>query len=125
MDIEKVVATEHNKRQCAKIVRYVADNPDRFKELVEIFLRGPYRITQRAAWPLSVCVEEHPELALPHLAALIKSPVQPGVHDSVKRNVMRLLQFIEIPKRWHGRVLELAFNFLNDRKEPVAIRASQ
>jgi hypothetical protein len=35
---------------------------------------------------------------------------------------MRLLQFIELPKKWQGRVLELAFNSLNDRKEPVAVR---
>jgi hypothetical protein len=122
MDIEKAIAAEHSKRQCVKIVTYVSNNPSRFKELVDVFLKGPYRITQRAAWPLSVCVEAYPELAIPHLAALIKSPVRPGVHDSVKRNVMRLLQFINIPKRWHGRVLELAFNFLNDRREPVAIR---
>jgi hypothetical protein len=122
MDIEKAVAAEHSKRQCLKIVAYVSNNPGRFKELVEVFLKGPYRITQRAAWPLSVCVEAYPELAIPHLPLLIKSPVRPGVHDSVKRNVMRLLQFIDIPKRWHGRVLELGFNFLNDHKEPVAIR---
>ena len=122
MEIEKVLAAEHSKRQCQKVVNYVADDTDRFKKLIQVFLKGPYRITQRAAWPLSVCVEAYPHLAIPHLPVLIKSPLRPGVHDSVKRNVMRLLQFVEIPKRWHGRVLELAFNFLNDRREPVAIR---
>jgi hypothetical protein len=35
---------------------------------------------------------------------------------------MRLLQFAEIPRRFHGQVLELSFSFLQNRKQPVAVR---
>jgi hypothetical protein len=57
MDIKKVILKEHSKRQTAKVVSYIGKSPTRFKELVTLFLEGPYRLTQRAAWPLSYCVE--------------------------------------------------------------------
>lgn len=122
MDIEKTLAAEHSKRQCLKIVRYVGQDPERFSALVETFVKGPYTITQRAAWPLSVCVEAHPALATPHLAMLLKSAARSGVHNAVRRNVMRLMQFAVLPRRFHGRVMELAFRFLNDPKEAIAVK---
>jgi hypothetical protein len=122
MDLRKVILQEHSKAQALKIVSYIGSDAPRFKKLIEIFLAGPYRLTQRAAWPLSLCVEKHPALIVPHLKAILDYLQTPGIHDSVKRNVMRLLQFIEIPKRFHGQVTQTAFSFLQNKKEPVAIR---
>jgi hypothetical protein len=90
--------------------------------LVDIFLKGPYRVTQRAAWPLSKCVEKHPRLIIPHLKQILDLVQKRGIHDAVKRNTIRLLQFIDIPKRYHGRIAGICFTFLRNRREPVAIR---
>jgi hypothetical protein len=122
MDLEKEILKEHSKRQAQKIVKYVGDNPVRFKNLVTIFLAGPYRITQRAAWPLAICVEQHPSLAAPHLPSLLKHLSKPGIHDAVKRNTIRLLQHIEIPKRLHGKIAELCFGYLTNNEENIAVR---
>ncbi len=91
--------------------------------LVGIYLKGPYRITQRAAWPLSYCVVAHPELIDGHLSSMLKFVKKPGNHDSVKRNTVRLLQFIEIPKRFHGQVVDLCFGYLTNPNEPIAVKA--
>jgi hypothetical protein len=122
MDLRKEILKEHSLLQKNKIIDYVGNVPSRFSKLVTVFLEGPYRVTQRASWPLSCCVEEHPELVKPHLLTLLKSVRKPGVHDSVKRNVMRLLQFIDIPKNLEGKVAEECFRLFNDKKEPVAVR---
>ncbi len=122
MDLKKVILQEHSKGQALKIVRFVGIDPKRFKELVQVFLEGPYRITQRAAWPLSLCVQQHPKLILPYLKQILDFLDQPGIHDAVKRNTIRLLQFIDVPKRFHGQVANVCFTFLQDNKEPVAIR---
>lgn len=105
-----------------KIVIYVGSNPKRFAELVEIFLNGPYRVTQRAAWPLSNCVDLHPVLVKPHLKKLISFLGKAGEHDAVKRNILRFLQFIPIPKPLQGKTVDLCFQFFGSPKEPVAIR---
>lgn len=65
MDLLKAIEKEHSKTQCEKIVRYVGNDKVRFGELMQLFLKGEYRVTQRAGWPMSICVEKHPELITP------------------------------------------------------------
>ena len=122
MNLLNEVLREHSRPQMLKIVQYVGTDPEKFEELVHLFLTGPYRVTQRAAWPLSNCVELHPELVKPHLNKLITFLGKSGEHDSVKRNTLRFLQFISIPKSLQGKTADLCFQFLCNTKEPVAIR---
>jgi hypothetical protein len=122
MDIKKTLEKGHSKAQTNAIVSYIGANKNRFKALVDVYLEGPYRITQRAAWPLSIAVEKCPSLISPHLKRIIDFLHQPGTHDAVKRNTMRLLQFIEIPSGLQGKVLDICFEYLQDRKQAIAIR---
>jgi hypothetical protein len=122
LNLKKAIEREHSKNQAIKIVQFIGSDTSRFSELVQIFLDGPYRITQRASWPLSKCVEQHPELITPHLPVLLSAVQQPGHHVAVKRNVMRLLQFVRVPRRHQARVADLCFQFLTNRSEPIAVR---
>ncbi len=122
MNLVKVILKEHSKSQTDKISRYVGGSPKRFAELVAVFLAGPYRVTQRASWPLSYCVEHNPNLVKPHLKKIISYLHKQDEHDAVKRNIVRLLQYITIPKSLQGRTIDLCFHFLNSAKEPIAVR---
>lgn len=122
MDLLKEIDREHSRAMRNRIVAFVGQKKAHFAQLVGVFLAGPYRVTQRAAWPLSYCVQKHPELIFPHLGKVLAAAERPGAIDAVKRNVVRLLQFIEVPSRYRGRVAELCFRFLHDRKEPIAVR---
>lgn len=123
MDLKQVILQEHSRSQAEKIARYIGSDARRFKRLVDVFLAGPYRVTQRTAWPLSLCVETDPSLVMPYLKKILHHLRKPGIHDAVKRNTIRMLQFIEIPKSYHGEVADICFTFLQDAREPVAIRA--
>ncbi|WP_143165108.1 hypothetical protein [Chryseolinea serpens] len=48
---------------------------------------------------------------------------KPGIHHAVKRNTLRLLQYIELPKRLQGRVADLCFQYLQGKGEPIAVKA--
>jgi hypothetical protein len=122
MDLRKTILQAHTSSQTRKIVDYVGSNASRFKALVEVFVAGPYRVTQRAAWPLSYCVEYHPQLIKPHFKALLAMLRDPHAHVSARRNIIRLLQFVEIPKRYRGQVATTCFDLLQDHKETVAVR---
>ena len=122
MDVYKALLQPQSKALANKIVRYIGEDANRFSELVTVYLKGPYRITQRAAWPLGYCVENHPKLIVPHLKRILDYLKTPGIHDAVKRNTIRLLQFIDIPKKYHGRISSICFDYLQDPKEAVAIR---
>lgn len=122
MDLKAQILREHSKANCMAITKYVGSNPKRFGELVKVYIAGPYRVTQRAAWPLSCCIEDHPTLIEPHLKKILDFVTMPDAPVAVKRNTVRLLQFIEVPKKFQGRVTEICFNFLNDKKETVAVQ---
>ena len=122
MRLLEMLNQQQSKRQRDQIVCYIGSNQTRFTHLVKVFVGGPYRITQRAAWPLSYCAAQHPALARPHLRTLIDAAQQSNIHDAVKRNVVRLLQFVDIPKRLHGKAINLCLRFLTNTKEPVAVR---
>ncbi len=114
--------TEHSKRQTMAIVEFIGDDPKRFAELMKLFFAGEYRLTQRAAWPMNYCAERHPALILPYLPKLLDCLEREDMHDAVRRNVVRLLQTIEIPKRLAGRVYSHCVDLLDDASQPVAVR---
>ncbi len=122
MNIRDALVDEHSIRQTNLIVDYIGIDPLRFRELIDIFLSGEYRLAQRAAWPLGICSQFHPELVDPHLRKLVDQLERDDVHDAVKRNVTRLLQYIEIPDGLRGRILDICFRLVDDSKEPVAVR---
>jgi hypothetical protein len=122
MNLESEILGECSKRQCIRIATWIGTDTKRFKELMDLFLRGEYRITQRAAWIIKHCADEHAELVIPYVDRMIDRMVEANVHDAVKRNVVRILQDIEIPRRLAGKVATVCFEWLASAKEPVAVK---
>lgn len=122
MNLLKSILKEHSKAMTYQIVDYIGSSPTRFQELLILFLAGPYRVTQRAAWPMSYCVRSHPALIKPHLKKVLDHLSKPSIHDSVKRNTVRLLQDVKIPKSLQGRAADVCFEYLSNPKEPIAVR---
>lgn len=123
MILLKLIEKEHSKQQCERIVSYIGNDKERFAELVRLFLKGGYRITQRAAWPLSYCVRRHPELIAPYFKPLLDNLARPGIHVAVIRNTMRLLQDVKIPEKYQGRVMNTCFNFIQSPETAIAVKA--
>jgi hypothetical protein len=122
MDLEAEILREHSKRQAVRIASWAGTDKKRFRKLMELFLRGEYRVTQRSAWIVNLCAEKHPGLIRPYLQRMIRKMQEPGVHDAVKRNVIRILQFIEIPDTLLGEVTKVCFDYLASPNEPIAVR---
>ena len=71
---------------------------------------------------LSYCADQHPELIMPWIPAMVKKMKEPGVHDAVKRNVLRVLSTVEIPSPILGSVISVCFDELSSADSPVAVR---
>ncbi len=123
MDLKEALLKEHSKKNCDAIVAYIGSNPERFARLMELFFHGEYRVTQRASWPMSYCVQNHPELIVPYLTALIGNLRKKGLHDAIIRNTLRLLQHIDVPRKQHGRLMSICFEYVESPPVPVAIKA--
>lgn len=123
MKLREEILKEHSKAQAIKIVHWINNNQERFDELFELFIKDEYRVVQRAAWPLSYCVIGHPELIKKHFSKLIKNLQKPALHSAVKRNTIRLLQEVTIPKKYQGAVMDICFRYIASPKEAVAVKA--
>ena len=122
MNVREALLEVHSKDQAIKIADYVGTDPERFAELMRLMMGPVYRVSQRAAWPVSYCIERNPELVKPYFNDLIKQLEREDAHVAVRRNVARLLQFVDIPKRYAGRIFEACYSLLDDPNEPVAVR---
>ena len=123
MKLRETILKEHSKANCRRIVKWVGDDQKKFDELFKLFMNDEYRVVQRAAWPMSYCVEDHPGFIKKHFAKLLKALEKPGVHDSVKRNGIRLMQYADIPEKFHGQVMDICFRYISSPAEAVAIKA--
>jgi hypothetical protein len=55
---------------------------------------------------------------------LIKNLKKEHLHNAIKRNIVRLLQFVSLPEKYEGDVMNLCFHYLETPNEAVAIKAS-
>ena len=94
-----------------------------FDKDTDLFLNNEYRVVQRAGWPMTYCVEDHPEFIKKHFAKVLKALEKPGAHDSIKRNTIRFMQYVDIPKRFHGQVMDVCFRYFSSPTEAIAIKA--
>ena len=122
MDIRQALMAEHSKRQTMAIVEFIGDDARRFAELMKFLFAGEYRLTQCAAGIMGYCVERRPELIRPYLPKLIDCLKRDDMHDAVKRNVVRLLQYVEIPRGLAGKVYAHCVDLIDDAGESVAVR---
>lgn len=125
MDLKKILsAATLPKEQVSAIVAWIGASQQRFDELFHLFTTGSNRIIQRAAWPLSYCVIQHPSLIKSHYKTIIQLLNDPGQPAGVQRNILRLMdQGAVFPKKFHGQIMDACFRIMEDPKEPIAARA--
>lgn len=123
MNIRERLTAEHSKTLTTAIVNYIGDDKKRFKELMAIFLAGDYRLTQRAAWPMSFTAMLHPKLITPYFEKLVNLLRNTGNHPAINRNILRMFQEINIPEKYQGSLIDICFGFIIDATCPSAIRA--
>jgi len=122
MNLREEILKEHSSSQRDKIVAWVGASQERFDKLFKLFTNDVYRVTQRAAWPVSYCVAAHPGFINKHWPGFIKNLEKPGLHDAIKRNSIRLLQNMEIPGKYQGAIMSICFKYLESPTEAVAIK---
>jgi hypothetical protein len=123
MNIEEDILHEHSKKQIMLIVNYVGNDSLRFKALMELFLKGEYRITQRSAWIVSYCVIANPDLIKPYFKKLLDKLNEPNIHDAVKRNIVKVFSEIDLPEKYFGEIYDICFHYLRSLDETIAVKA--
>ena len=122
MNLVETILKEHSKANCDRIVSYVGSDENRFLSLLNVFFNGAYRVAQRASWPISKCVKAYPHLLNPHYKRILNELERTDQHPAVRRNLVRLLQFVNIPIHHQGRTILLCETIMHTPFEPIAIK---
>ena len=122
MDIEKQLSTETSRRNWDKVIRYIGDNQVLFDQLFQVFLKGDTKTIIGASQVVGKIGEKKPHLIEPYLTHLVKY-LQSNPRDAVKRNTMRVFQFVDIPEEIEGELFDLSLNYLKSIETAVAIKA--
>lgn len=122
MNLKAALLKENSKKQTLLIAATIATNPKLFEEAMEVFFANEYILTQRCAAVINACFEKNPKLIEPYLLKLIDNLSKKGLHDAVKRNTVRMLQFMDIPKNLQGLAFENCMKLLLSAEEAIAIR---
>lgn len=123
MDLKQQLLKEHSKANAVRITDWIGADAGRFGQLMQLFLHGEYREVQRASQIISFVGDRHPALLAPHMTEMVQHMQQPEQPVAVKRNVVRVLQHLDIPEPLHGDVMNACFDLLTDVKETIAVRA--
>lgn len=123
MELRKAILAEHSKAQTNKIIKWVGNSQERFDKLFDLFINDEYRVVQRAAWALSYCAIKYPSLISKHFKKLIQNLKVREISNAVKRNTLRLLQYVDLPEDLHGDVMAMCFDYITSMSEAPAVKA--
>jgi len=125
MNIYRQLEKTHSKENSLRIVSHIGNDSERFAELMDCFFAETqdYRVPQRAAHTVSLSFDKQPDLILPYREKLIQKLKNPDLKSSLKRNILRILQFTSIEENQMGNLYEICFEFLLNPKEAIAVRA--
>lgn len=119
MNIHQEILREHSKANVDKIVNYIGADEELFAELIKLFLKGDSRTTQRTSWILSECAAKYPFQIKPYFKDFLEKINEPNLHESVRRNIVRNWQFVEIPEEYLGEIYDICFRYLSEN-QPIA-----
>jgi hypothetical protein len=119
--LRDMILSEHSRENRDAIVDWVGYDTGRMAELMNLFFDTEKKIAQRAAWPVGEISRYKAQLIMPYLLRMFENLKNP-VHDAVIRLSLRSFQDVAIPEELEGPLYEICFNYLNDTKQPIAIR---
>ena len=121
MDLKKHLLGRNLKWNWDAISKYCIEQPSAIDELLDYCIDKKVVIQQNAGAVLGKIIDLDKEILIPHLFRILQN-LKNEPHDAVKRASMRILQFIEIPEENLGDVFQLAINYLQSNKEPIAVK---
>jgi hypothetical protein len=105
------------------VANYIGADQELFNQLMELIHHGKQPVPQRASWVMTAVTDKYKWMIMPHLLDIAERlPRYSSVHPALARNTLRQLAQIDLPEELMGKIFDCCYNFLNDTKQPIAIR---
>jgi hypothetical protein len=104
-------------------IKKIQDDPKAVKELTRLTLGNDPVLSMRASWALLHLSYVNPKLIYPQLPALVRFLKQKEQHTGAIRNIINLLNELELPEKYCGQIFDLCLGYTKNATLPHAIRA--
>ena len=121
MDYRRELEEGNSKEIWDGIVEHIGSDKKRFSQAMTIFFSEDYRLVQRISQAIGVIGEKQPQLIEPYLPKMVDC-LHSDCIDAVKRNILRIFQYVEIPEKSEGKLFDIALTFLTSVDEAIAIK---
>jgi len=112
-----------SKSNSLKIVDLVGNDEHEYKKLVEIIIANDEIISNKAAWAVTHCHDKDLGFFTDYFSQWALILAGNEYSYSLKRSVLRTLQFVEIPKKHQSSIIDSCFTLLVEKKSAVAVKA--
>lgn len=111
--------SNHTKLQ---IIDYLKLSDQKLNDAIHLFTEVTGKQQIVLSWALSDYGMMYPQKLTSHLYLFIDFLKDQSLNASIKRNLVRIFQYVELSEDIEGTLFDLCFMFLNDVKEPIAVR---
>lgn len=121
--MKELLSKKASRANSYAVVALAANNPKRYQELVEIIKKNETPYSEKAAWAMTHCFDEKLGFFTDYFADFTQILADSAYSDSVKRNIVRVLQFQEIPEEFQGSIIDSCFHLVTKKDTAVAVKA--
>lgn len=122
MNLSEQLMSEISRRNALSIAQLIGNDPELFKELVELVFSSKATLSMRASWTITFITEKHPHLLKPYLKRIVKH-LEKFEHSGTRRNLLNCFCEVGIPSSLEGKLYDICYRLLLSRDEPVAVKA--
>jgi hypothetical protein len=119
MKLEEQLLAEMSRRNVDFIAHHIGDDPELFKEVVELVFSGSPTLALRASWVISAVTDTYPALLVPYMKKII-SRLETFGHPGIRRNLLRYMASNDIPEEMEGQLYDICSRYVISHSEPPA-----
>ncbi|MBP6386279.1 MAG: hypothetical protein KA313_08900 [Pseudarcicella sp.] len=105
-----------------EVTLWVNEDAIKFSEIIKLFLIDDFRLNQACAHVILMCLSKKPDSLNPHIMLLLEYIDSPTASTHHKRNILRIMQEIDLPIICHDLLAKLSFDLLQNRQESIAVK---
>ena len=106
-----------------QVVAMVGQDYELYKELIGLIVENVSPISEKAAWAMNHCYENGVGFFEDYFSEMTQVLSEINYSDSIKRNIVRIFQFIDIPEQFQASIINSCFALVTDKKSAIAVKA--
>lgn len=103
----------HNLISVKLICGWIEEDEKRLKKLADIVFGKDKGLSRKASWPFYNYSQKHPEKFNKYIPKMIHLLETPELHNAIYRNITGAFQYVQVPEKFAGRLINCCIEFLS------------